>query len=399
MSALSWAAWATLACALKSWRKRPFSPHCLSMIDNILSVISVIGWVLFSLYIFATVATKLRQGRFQEAVRTLFNMRVVSLLLLVIGINLLSLALVFIEPPQVGVVVSIVSPKGIRQQPLSPGLHWIVPFAEETIIYPTIWQTYTMSGKPLEGQEAGNDSIRARTSDGQEVTLDVSVIFRIDRAQAIRIHTDWQERYIEEFVRPIIRGFVRTQVSQFTVEEVNSSARKDLEATLDTQLKAEFEEKGLILDQFLLRDVTFSNEYATAIENKQVALEGQLEKQYEAEQIRQLAEGQADKVRIDAQANADKIKIEAEAEAEAIRVKAEAQAEALGLIEEVISTNPDLITYEYVQQLSPNISVMLLPNDTPLILPAPDLQSGVGVEDLETAVPQNTDAEPGTNNP
>lgn len=357
------------------------------MIDNILSVISVIGWVLFSLYVFATVATKLRQGRVQEAVRTLFNMRVVSLLLLVIGINLLSLALVFIEPPQVGVVVSVVSPKGIRQQPLAPGLHWIVPFAEETIIYPTVWQTYTMSGKPLEGQEAGNDSIRARTSDGQEVTLDVSVIFRIDRAQAIRIHTDWQERYIEEFVRPIIRGFVRTQVSQFTVEEVNSSARKDLEATLDTQLKAEFEEKGLILDQFLLRDVTFSNEYATAIENKQVALEGQLEKQYEAEQIRQLAEGQADKVRIDAQANADKIRIEAAAEAAAIRVKAEAQAEALGLIEEVISTNPDLITYEYVQQLSPNISVMLLPNDTPLILPAPDLQSGVGLDGLETVVP------------
>ena len=84
--------------------------------------------------------------------------------------------------------------------------------------------------------------------------------------------------------------------------------------------------------------------------------------------------------------------VEAEAEAEAIRVKAKAQAEALGLIEEVISTNPDLITYEYVQQLSPNIRVMLLPNDTPLILPAPDLESATGLEAIEVAEKDGAEA-------
>ena len=121
--------------------------------------------------------------------------------------------------------------------------------------------------------------------------LDCSIIFRLDPKQAVRLHIDWQQRYIEDFVRPVVRGFVRTQVSQFTVTEVNSEKRKDLEAMLDQLLEDEFEHKGLILDQFLLRDITFSDEYAASIEEKQVELERQEQTKYEAEQLRRLAQG------------------------------------------------------------------------------------------------------------
>lgn len=94
---------------------------------------------------------------------------------------------------------------------------------EDMAIYPIYWQTYTMSSSLTEGDTLGDDSIRARTSDGQEVRLDTSVIFRINTDQAVLVHIDWQARYIQDFIRPIVRGVVRTQVSQFTVKEVNSS--------------------------------------------------------------------------------------------------------------------------------------------------------------------------------
>ena len=153
-----------------------------------------------------------------------------------------------LKPP--GVVITAVSQGGVRPQPLRGGLKWIIPILEEVQVYPIHWQTYTMSGKPAEGEKAGDDSIRARTKDGQEVRLDSSIIFRLDVNQVVRVHIDWQDRYVEEFIRPLMRGILRSEVSQFTVDEVNSSARKDLEATLDRILKEELLDKGIILDRF-----------------------------------------------------------------------------------------------------------------------------------------------------
>lgn len=330
-------------------------------LDVLLDIIARISWVVFGVFtIIFFIRTILKSGIIRAFV-SLFSYRVLLPLLLTLIITLISLALVFIEPQMVGVVVSIVSPSGIRPQPLQSGLHWIVPILENEVQYPIYWNTYTMSSKPHEGEKQRDDSIRARTSDGQEVLLDCSVIFRVDPAQAVRVHIDWQDRYEEEFVRPVTRGYVRTQVSQFTVTEVNSSARRDLETTLDRILRDEFASKGLILDQFVLRDIAFSPEYSSAIEEKQVALEGQLKKEYEAEQIRRLARGEAD----------------------AVRIEAQAQAEALELINQVLIKNPNLLEYKYIEKIAPNIRVMLLPHNTPLILPLPNLDEPLPLTSTE----------------
>ncbi|MBX3012663.1 MAG: prohibitin family protein [Caldilineaceae bacterium] len=325
-------------------------------IDRLLDIVAWVGWVLFTVYTLDIFIRTFWNAGLLPALIDLFSFRVILPLLVVTGISILSLALIFIQPQEVGVVISVTTPGGIRPQPLRPGLHWIVPFLERGVQYPTYWQTYTMSNAPEEGAVLGDDSIRARTSDGQEVRLDCSVIFRIDMEQAVLIHTDWQQRYIEEFVRPVIRGLVRTQVSQFKVNEVNSSARKDLEASLTALLRAEFSNKGLVLDQFLLRDITFTPEYAASIEEKQIALEGQLQAQYEAEQIRNLALGRAD----------------------AVEIEARAQARALKLIADALQTNPELLTYRYIEKLAPNVRVMLVPNDSPFILPLPELTDSLG---------------------
>lgn len=78
----------------------------------------------------------------------------------------------------------------------------------------------------------------------------------------------------------------------------------DLEAALDRILAQEFNDKGLVLDQFLLRDIAFTPEYSDAVESKQVALEGQAQTEYEAQQMRNLATGRADAIEIEANAKA-----------------------------------------------------------------------------------------------
>ena len=337
-------------------------------IDYLLSIATKIAWWVFVIYAIFIFFSSLRQRGFRRAVIAMFSYRVMVPLLLVLSISLLSAAIVFVYPQQGAVVVSLFSPGGIRPQPLRAGLHVIFPYLEREVRYPIFWQTYTMSHLPKEGAEVGNDSIRARTSDGQEVRLSCSVIFRLDFEQLVTVHIDWQDRYIPDLVRPLTRGFVRTQVSQFTVREVNSSVRKALESTLDQRLRQSLADKGFILDQFLLRDITFTSEYATAVELKQVALEGEEEKAHEAQQIKNLAEGQA----------------------EAIRIEARAQAEAIEVIAEALKQNGDVLTYRYIDKLSPNIRVMLVPTETPLILPLPKLGDGDATEPQEVTIPALT---------
>ena len=88
-------------------------------------------------------------------------------------------------------------------------------------------------------------------------------------------------------------------------------------------------------------------------------------KKQEAEQARQIAQGEADAAVIAAQGEADARLIEAEAE-----------AAALELINAAIQGKPDLLTYQYISKLGPEIDVMLLPNDSPFLFPLPDLGTG-----------------------
>ena len=350
-------------------------------VDILFSLIARVSWIFFLIYTLLVLVRSAAKNGLLRAGLELLTFNVLLPLFVPISLSLVSMSIVFVPPQETAVIVSVLAPDGVRPDALRSGLHLIVPFLEFEVRYPVYWQTYTMSNRALEGDTIGDDSISARTSDGQEVLIDTSVIFRLDRNQAVTIYIDWQERYTEDFIRPVVRGFVRQQVSQFTVEEVNSSARADLEAALDALLKEEFADKGLVLDQFLLRNISFTSEYASAVEQKQVALEGQLRTEYEAQQAINLATGRGAAVEIEAAANA-----------RAIELEAAARADALKLIADALATNDQLLTYSYIEKLTPNIDVMLLPADAPFLFPLPELQPSQTM--TETTDTVQAEAEP-----
>jgi regulator of protease activity HflC (stomatin/prohibitin superfamily) len=351
----------------------------MNMLDQVLNALTILAWVLFILYLLLTMLRGFQAGGVGGAIGSITRWRVLIALIVVIAISLLSASLVFIQPQEVAVVVSLVSRDGYREQPFRSGLHWIAPLAEKTEIYPIYWQTYTMSSEALEGEKIGDDSIAARTSDGQAVYLDVSVIYRLDSNDVIRVHIDLQDRYVQDYIRPVLRGIVRTEVSQFTADEVNSSKRKNLESILDEKVRAAFNEKGFVLDRFLLRNIGFSTAYASAIEQKQVAEQEKQQREFQAEQIRKLAEGQRDKYKLEAEGQAAAIVLEGQASADVILLKAQAEAEALRLIKQALDGDQNLITYRYVDKLGPGVQVMLVPADNPYLLPLPDLTENLDI--------------------
>lgn len=314
-----------------------------------------------------------------------YKVRSISIAILVSAIlavvlTTVSAGLVFIQPEERGVVISAIADKGYREEPLQPGLNWIIPYFESVVRYPISRQTYTMSGVTTEGQVQGDDSVAGRTSDGQEIFLDASVIYAIDPSKVVQVHIDWQDRYTTELIRPLSRGVIRDAVSQFGVEEVVSTKRFELQQFITDNMSALMADNGLILTDFILRNIQFSPEYAASVEQKQVAEQQAQQaafvveqRRQEAEQARQVAEGQADAAVIRANGNA-----------EARLIEADAESRSLLLIQEALKDNQELLTYTYITKIAPGVQVMLLPSDNQFLFPLPTLEPGA---DLLPAIP------------
>lgn len=311
---------------------------------------------------------------------------IVSVVVLVLVLNVISAGLVFVEPTERGVVVTALGQGGVRPEALQPGLNWVVPFFDRVVTYPISRQSYTMSIAPQEGVIQGDDSIEARTSDGQLVRVDASLIFAIDPNKVVEVHIAWQNTYVDGLIRTIARGVIRDAVSQYGIEEVYSSKRQALTDEINRDMRQRLEAEGFILVDFVLRNIAFSDEYAASVEQKQIAeqLAQQAafvveQRRQEAEQARQEAQGQADAAVIRAQGQAQSVVIQAEADAQARLLQAEAEAKALEMLGAALAENPDVIQLQYVEKIAPNITVMLLPGDNPFLLPLPDGEPGLTI--------------------
>ena len=286
-------------------------------------------------------------------------------------LTVVSAGLVFVQPEERGVVISALAPKGYREQALQPGLNWIIPYFENVVLYPISRVSYTMSIAPLEGQVQGDDSVAARTSDGQEIFLDASMIYGIDPAQVVNLHIVWQNRYTDELVRPLTRGIIRDAVAQYGVQEVYSTKRTLMTEQITEALRQKLTDNGLILSEFILRNITFSPEYAASVEQKQIAEQQAQQAKFVVEQRKQ----EAEQARQQAQGLADAVVIRAQGAGKARVIEANAEASALEAIAAALADKPDLLTYQYITKLSPDIQVMLVPNNAPYLLPLPTLQA------------------------
>ena len=334
---------------------------------NVTGLLQGIGGILLMCAIGLVVLAvgRTSQGRPLKSVGPL----VIGLFSLALVVFFVSLGLVFIEPDERGVIISPYDPKGYRASALGPGLHWIIP-GERLARYSIKRQTYTMSAVATEGNVAGDDSIRTRTKDGQEVLIDASVIYQIDPNQVVNMHIIWQNRYEAGVVRAISRGIIRDTASQYGVEEIVSSKRAEMEAIITDELAQGMQSNSLVLVQFVLRDIHFSEEYANAVEQKQIAEQQAKQAEFvvkqreqEALQAVETAKGQAESVKINAQGLAD-----------ARMIQAKAEADALVMIAAALNNNPDLLTYQYITKLAPNVQVMFLPSGQPYLITLPTAQ-------------------------
>ena len=225
--------------------------------------------------------------------------RLIGFAFIVLGIA--STSVIQINPGEIGVKILF---GNIQKDVLGSGLHFVNPLLEiQKIDVKTL--NYTMSGVNDEGNKLGDDAIRVLTSDGLEVTIDLTVLYRVVAADAPKLLRETGNDYKDKIVRPITRTKIRDNAVYYQAVDLFGNKRDEFQQRIYKSIESDFQKRGLMLEQLLVRNITLPNSVKASIESKINAeqdakkMEFVLQKeQQEAERKRVEAQGIADYQRI-----------------------------------------------------------------------------------------------------
>ena len=183
---------------------------------------------------------------------------------------------------------------------LYSGLNIVNPLVEITS-FDVKTQNYTMSAVHDEGMKSGDDAIRVLSADGLEVTIDLSVLFKVSASRAPEILRQIGDDYLDKIVRPVARTAIRDNAVSYEAVALYSIKRQEFQDRIFRTINHSFAKRGLVLEQLLVRNVTLPESVKKTIESKINAEQDaqkmifvlQKEKQ-EAERKRVEAQGIAD---------------------------------------------------------------------------------------------------------
>lgn len=274
--------------------------------------------------------------------------------------------------------------QGVQKDLYAPGsTYFFVPFITDWHTFDTRIQKLVMAANPESSNFGAQDDLKFKTVDGNDISLDVIISYRIDPEQAAHIlqrvgTTDDQVR--DNIVRTIARSKPRDIFGELTTENFYEAETRSKQALMvKDKLNEMLSEYGVVVTEVLLQDYNFSTAYQQAIEDKKVA-------DQEAEKLRsetnarreefatlvKEAEATIAKVKATADGEYEKAVIEADAyclqqESIAKATLAEAQAEAEGIrkMNEALSGpgSPEVVKLAIAEALA-NKKIVMVPMGT-----------------------------------
>jgi regulator of protease activity HflC (stomatin/prohibitin superfamily) len=224
----------------------------------------------------------------------------------IVGVAIAAIGLVFsvfkvIEPGKVGVQVLFGK---VQNDVLESGLHIINPLVDVTE-FNTQTQNYTMSAVHNEGEVQGDDAIRVLSSDGLEVTIDLTVLYKVNANKAPFIMQNIGMDYVDKIVRTVARTAIRDNAVNYAAVDLYSIKRQEFQNKINSTIALSFEKRGLDLQQILIRNISLPASVKASIESKINAEQEAQKMTFVLQKERQ----EADRKRVEAQGIADYQKI------------------------------------------------------------------------------------------
>ncbi len=227
------------------------------------------------------------------------TIKVVGVAVVLIGVLISSI--VQIGPGEVGVQKLFGK---VNDNILTSGLNFINPLME-IVPFDIRTQNYTMSGVADEGAKSGDDAIRVLSADGLEVIIDLTVLYKVVPMEAPRILRELGVDYRYTIVRPLCRTKIRDNAVYYDAIALYSTKRDEFQDRIYKDIEADFKDRGLMLEQLLVRNIVLPESVKTTIESK-------INAEQEAQKmtfILQKEKQEAERKRVEAQGIADYQKI------------------------------------------------------------------------------------------
>ncbi len=204
--------------------------------------------------------------------------------ILIFGLMVVTSAFTVIDNGTVGVVTRFGQ---VQDKVMKPGLNFKIPFADHVLIYNTQKIIYETSQTPRDSAADYTDyPIETTTEDGQQIQVTYSVRFSVDpdKVTWLANNLGTEAQIVEKVVKTDTRVNTRNIPRQYRAIDLYTGNIQDVSAQIAETLRPLFEANGIILDEFGIRNVIFSNEYIDAIESKQIEAEKIVTEQNIAEQ-------------------------------------------------------------------------------------------------------------------
>ncbi|HVE84538.1 MAG TPA: SPFH domain-containing protein [Myxococcales bacterium] len=255
------------------------------------------------------------------------------------------------DSTEVGVLtrkVSLFGQAGVQDEIYAPGATYLfMPFVTDWHTYDVSLQNLAMVRDAKKGDRSSEDDLRFKTIDGNEIRVDVTVVWQIDPKKAPHVLTSVGEdtgQVKEKLVRPACRSVVRDVLNELSSEDFYVSDKRFEKADkARDQLHKVLAPEGVLVQQVILGEHKFTTEYEQVIRDKKLA-EQTAEKlrsqaraaAEEAKRKLETAKGQVQQQLAEADGYLAQVKLKADADfvqnqkrAEAIVFEKKAAAEAI----------------------------------------------------------------------
>lgn len=256
--------------------------------------------------------------------------------------------------------VALIGQPGVVDEPYPPGGTYFLPiFLNDWNAFDIGVQNLAMTADKTKGARAGDDSVSFKTADGNDISVDVTVTWRIiaEKTPYLLQFVGEDTKSVEErLVRPVTRATIRDILNQLRSEQfydatVRFTRAEDIRTVANEFLNPE----GVMVEQVLLGEHKFTEKYEDVIKAKTLAEQEAAKLRSESEAAREQmrrelevakgevnqkieqARGEAQQVELGADADyfskqrqAEGRLAEARANAEGLKAKAKAMAGAGG---------------------------------------------------------------------
>ncbi|MEP7378838.1 MAG: prohibitin family protein [Chloroflexota bacterium] len=258
----------------------------------------------------------------------------------------LSLGVIIVPAGFVGVVRFLGQ---VQPNVLYPGASWVLPFVNNVEEVDTRVQPHNFQ------------QLTAATAENLQVSVTGTMNYHLDAAYAGQLIQNVGTDFASKIIDPAFSDYIK-QVTPAYSADSNSptfilNKRDEIRQLTKDQLNINLARYHIIVDDIYLVDIGYPQAYNDAITSKQVEQQNVQREQQILEQRR---------------IQAQQVVVTAQGAADALRETAAGQADANASING--SLTDELIRWQAIQKLNPNVQIMLLPEGNSFILPLPSLQ-------------------------